>query len=201
MRSRHSLAGIKPAVLIWRCGVQGCGRHPLRRTAGVLQRRVRRPAGGCYQPAPGGRPGPRRIAAQPAAPAVLRQRGRSLDRSSGCRLGEEIPGLVSPFPSGAPVVHRRPGPHAGVRVAGNARRAGHCAPAHRHGNDHGICPHRVRRPRPVAAPRGPAGPRRRHPRLPLIIYQDTGHLVLWEQPGRVASDLTAFVDSLRGQPA
>jgi rifampin ADP-ribosylating transferase len=35
----------------------------------------------------------------------------------------------------------------------------------------------------------------------LIIYQDTGHLVLWEQPERVASDLAAFIDSLRGQPA
>jgi len=30
----------------------------------------------------------------------------------------------------------------------------------------------------------------------LIVYQDTGHLVLWEQPERVASDLTAFVDGL-----
>jgi len=34
----------------------------------------------------------------------------------------------------------------------------------------------------------------------LIVYQDTGHLVLWEQPERVAADLTSFVDSLRGQP-
>ena len=31
----------------------------------------------------------------------------------------------------------------------------------------------------------------------LIVYQDTGHLVLWEQPERVASDLTAFVDGLK----
>jgi pimeloyl-ACP methyl ester carboxylesterase len=30
----------------------------------------------------------------------------------------------------------------------------------------------------------------------LIVYQGTGHLVLWEQPERVASDLTAFVDGL-----
>ena len=30
----------------------------------------------------------------------------------------------------------------------------------------------------------------------LIAYQDTGHLVLWEQPERVACDLTAFVDGL-----
>ena len=30
----------------------------------------------------------------------------------------------------------------------------------------------------------------------LIVYQDTGHLVLWEQPERVASDLTAFVNGL-----
>lgn len=35
----------------------------------------------------------------------------------------------------------------------------------------------------------------------FIVYQDTGHLVLWEQPGRVASDLTAFVASLRQRPA
>jgi pimeloyl-ACP methyl ester carboxylesterase len=35
----------------------------------------------------------------------------------------------------------------------------------------------------------------------LIIYRDTGHLVLWEQPERVAADLTAFVDRLRGGPA
>jgi pimeloyl-ACP methyl ester carboxylesterase len=30
----------------------------------------------------------------------------------------------------------------------------------------------------------------------LVVYPDTGHLVLWEQPARVASDLTAFVDAL-----
>jgi rifampin ADP-ribosylating transferase len=30
----------------------------------------------------------------------------------------------------------------------------------------------------------------------LIVYPDTGHLVLWEQPERVTSDLTAFVASL-----
>jgi pimeloyl-ACP methyl ester carboxylesterase len=35
----------------------------------------------------------------------------------------------------------------------------------------------------------------------LIIYQDTRHLVLWEQPERVASDLAAFIGSLREQPA
>ena len=31
----------------------------------------------------------------------------------------------------------------------------------------------------------------------LVVYQDTGHLVLWEQPDRVATDLTAFVAGLR----
>ena len=36
------------------------------------------------------------------------------------------------------------------------------------------------------------------PRSRLIVYHDTGHLVLWEQPERVASDLTDFV---RGLPA
>jgi len=30
----------------------------------------------------------------------------------------------------------------------------------------------------------------------LVVYPDTGHLVLWEQPERVASDLAGFVDSL-----
>ena len=30
----------------------------------------------------------------------------------------------------------------------------------------------------------------------LIVYEDTGHLVLWEQPQRVASDLTGFVAEL-----
>jgi pimeloyl-ACP methyl ester carboxylesterase len=33
----------------------------------------------------------------------------------------------------------------------------------------------------------------------LIIYQDTGHLVLWEQPERVAVDLTAFAENLSGK--
>jgi pimeloyl-ACP methyl ester carboxylesterase len=31
----------------------------------------------------------------------------------------------------------------------------------------------------------------------LLVYRDTGHLVLWEQPERLAADLTAFVDGLR----
>jgi rifampin ADP-ribosylating transferase len=39
------------------------------------------------------------------------------------------------------------------------------------------------------------------PASQLIVYQDTGHLVLWEQPERVASDLTAFVAGLRRRPA
>ena len=30
----------------------------------------------------------------------------------------------------------------------------------------------------------------------LVIYPDTGHLVLWEEPARIASDLTAFVTHL-----
>ena len=30
----------------------------------------------------------------------------------------------------------------------------------------------------------------------LVAYEDTGHLVLWEQPERIARDLTAFVDRL-----
>ncbi len=30
----------------------------------------------------------------------------------------------------------------------------------------------------------------------MIVYADTGHLVLWEQPDRVAADLMAFMDTL-----
>ena len=30
----------------------------------------------------------------------------------------------------------------------------------------------------------------------LVVYDDTGHLVLWEQPDRVAADLAAFVHGL-----
>jgi pimeloyl-ACP methyl ester carboxylesterase len=30
----------------------------------------------------------------------------------------------------------------------------------------------------------------------LVVYQETGHLVLWEQPDRVATDLTALVEGL-----
>ena len=30
----------------------------------------------------------------------------------------------------------------------------------------------------------------------MIVYEDTGHLVLWEQPDRVAADLMAFVAAL-----
>ena len=30
----------------------------------------------------------------------------------------------------------------------------------------------------------------------LVVYDDTGHLVLWEQPERVANDLTDFVAGL-----
>ena len=33
----------------------------------------------------------------------------------------------------------------------------------------------------------------------LVTYEDTGHLVLWEQPERVAADLTAFVEGLERQ--
>ncbi len=30
----------------------------------------------------------------------------------------------------------------------------------------------------------------------LVVYPDTGHLVLWEEPARIAADLTAFVTHL-----
>ena len=34
----------------------------------------------------------------------------------------------------------------------------------------------------------------------LIVYEETGHLVLWEQPERLASDLTSFVECLDERP-
>lgn len=33
----------------------------------------------------------------------------------------------------------------------------------------------------------------------MITYADTGHLVLWEQPEQVATDLMAFMDTLPKQ--
>ena len=40
------------------------------------------------------------------------------------------------------------------------------------------------------------------PRSRLVTYESTGHLVLWEQPARIARDITAFVDQLiQSQPA
>jgi rifampin ADP-ribosylating transferase len=34
----------------------------------------------------------------------------------------------------------------------------------------------------------------------LVAYENTGHLVLWEQPDKVARDLTAFVEGLAQRP-
>jgi rifampin ADP-ribosylating transferase len=34
----------------------------------------------------------------------------------------------------------------------------------------------------------------------LLVYEGTGHLVLWEQPERVARDLTSFVEILTRRP-
>lgn len=34
----------------------------------------------------------------------------------------------------------------------------------------------------------------------LVVYENTGHLVLWEQPERVARDLTTFVEGLAQRP-
>ncbi len=38
------------------------------------------------------------------------------------------------------------------------------------------------------------------PHSQMITYPDTGHLVLWEQPQRIATDVMAFMDSLPTQP-
>ena len=35
----------------------------------------------------------------------------------------------------------------------------------------------------------------------LVVYQDTGHLVVWEQPDRAATDLTTFVEGLTATAA
>lgn len=34
----------------------------------------------------------------------------------------------------------------------------------------------------------------------LVVYENTGHLVLWEQPDRLARDLTTFVENLPQRP-
>jgi rifampin ADP-ribosylating transferase len=34
----------------------------------------------------------------------------------------------------------------------------------------------------------------------FVVYANTGHLVLWEQPDRVARDLIAFVEGLAPRP-
>ena len=92
-------------------------------------------------------------------------------------------------------------PHAGARVAGNARRAGQCAPATDtatitapalivYGARDQVLAREDQRALAAALPASQ-----------LIVYPDTGHLVLWEQPERVAADLAAFVDRLRMQPA
>jgi len=35
----------------------------------------------------------------------------------------------------------------------------------------------------------------------LVVYEDTGHLVLWEQPDRVAIDLADFVGTSKARPS
>ena len=39
------------------------------------------------------------------------------------------------------------------------------------------------------------------PRSRLVVYKNTGHLVLWEQPERLARDLTTFVENLAQRPS
>ena len=39
------------------------------------------------------------------------------------------------------------------------------------------------------------------PRSRLVVYEDTGHLVLWEIPERLASDVASFLESLDSWPA
>ena len=34
----------------------------------------------------------------------------------------------------------------------------------------------------------------------LLVYENSGHLILWEQPERVASDLVAFARALEQWP-
>jgi len=35
----------------------------------------------------------------------------------------------------------------------------------------------------------------------LVVYEDTGHLVVWEQPERLATDLTAFISGQQSATA
>jgi pimeloyl-ACP methyl ester carboxylesterase len=39
------------------------------------------------------------------------------------------------------------------------------------------------------------------PKSRLVVFEETGHLVLWEQPGRVAQDIVSFILSLSPPPS
>lgn len=39
------------------------------------------------------------------------------------------------------------------------------------------------------------------PRSRVVTYESTGHMVLWEQPERIASDIAEFVDEVTGHQA
>ena len=39
------------------------------------------------------------------------------------------------------------------------------------------------------------------PRSRLVVYESTGHMVLWEQPERISNDISAFVDEISNGPS
>lgn len=108
--------------------------------------------------------------------------------------------MVPPVPPRAPVVHRRSDPrrpaHPGTRVA--------------RGLDGLITARPPTDAGTIAAPtliiwgdRDDLLTRDQEealaaaiPASRLVIYEETGHLVLWEQPERSASDLGTFIESL-----
>ena len=133
--------------------------------------------------------------------AVVRGRGRPAEGPGLRRVGPRVARLVPAAPAGSAVVPRRPGPRRcpgpGPCLACGLPRPGRRHAAHGPGHDHGPhAPHlwRARRPRG----RRPGGHCRRDPDARTVGYEGTGHLVLWEQPGRIAADLVRFLEQVLG---
>jgi hypothetical protein len=97
----------------------------------------------------------------------------------GC-LAQRVAHVAPPVPSGAAVIPGRPGrrwcsdPRA--RVAGD--------------------PHRAEQRDDLLTREHEDELARAIPDFQLVTYHDTGHLVLWEQPDRIAADMTSFLARL-----
>ena len=90
---------------------------------------------------------------------------------------------------------------SGTRVARHDARPGRSGPTDRSGHDRGSHHDRLGR-RDGLLPAEDAD--RLHTAIPgseLVLLPDTGHLVLWEQPEPVASEVTAMIARLRGRSA